>query len=52
MTAKRSDGVFRDCAARFPGGQMMFDSIPRWFSNRTLTGLRRNRASVALLEFG
>jgi O-methyltransferase involved in polyketide biosynthesis len=33
-------GLIADCAARFPGGQMMFDSIPQWFSNRTLTGLR------------
>ena len=33
-------GLIRDCAARFPGGQMMFDSIPHWFSQRTLKGLR------------
>ena len=33
-------GLIADCAARFPGGQMMFDSIPHWFSRRTLTGLR------------
>ena len=32
--------LIADCAARFPGGQMMFDSIPHWFSRRTLTGLR------------
>jgi O-methyltransferase involved in polyketide biosynthesis len=31
-------GLIRDCAARFPGGQMMFDSIPPWFSQRTLKG--------------
>jgi len=31
--------LIRDCAARFPGGQMMFDSIPPWFSKRTLAGL-------------
>lgn len=31
--------LIRDCAARFPGGQMMFDSIPHWFSKRTLTGM-------------
>jgi O-methyltransferase involved in polyketide biosynthesis len=29
-----------DCAARFPGGQMIFDSIPHWFSQRTLKGLK------------
>jgi O-methyltransferase involved in polyketide biosynthesis len=33
-------GLIRDCAARFPGGQMMFDSIPHWFSKRTLKGLK------------
>ena len=33
-------GLIRACAARFPGGQMMFDSIPPWFSRRTLTGLK------------
>jgi O-methyltransferase involved in polyketide biosynthesis len=33
-------GLIRDCAARFPGGQMMFDSIPKLFSQRTLKGLR------------
>lgn len=32
--------LIADCAARFPGGQLMFDSIPHWFSRRTLTGLR------------
>jgi O-methyltransferase involved in polyketide biosynthesis len=32
--------LIRACAARFPGGQMMFDSIPHWLSRRTLKGLR------------
>lgn len=31
-------GLIRDCAARFPGGRMMFDSVPRWFSERTVKG--------------
>lgn len=31
-------GLIRDCAARFPGAQMMFDSIPHWFSQRTRKG--------------
>ncbi len=31
-------GLIRDCAARFPGGRMMFDSIPPVFSRRTLKG--------------
>ena len=33
-------GLIADCAARFPGGQMMFDSVPHWFSNRTLKGFQ------------
>ncbi|HWN27689.1 MAG TPA: class I SAM-dependent methyltransferase, partial [Actinomycetospora sp.] len=28
-----------DLAARFPGGQLLFDTIPPWFSRRTLRGL-------------
>lgn len=32
--------LIADCPARFPGGRLMFDSIPHWFSRRTLTGLR------------
>jgi hypothetical protein len=32
--------LIRDCATRFPGGRMMFDSIPHWFSRRTLKGLK------------
>lgn len=31
-------GLIRDCANRFPGGRMMFDSIPPWFSRRTVRG--------------
>ena len=33
-------GLIRECAARFPGGRMMFDSIPRWFSRQTLKGFK------------
>ena len=40
-------GLIRDCAARFPGGQMMFDSIPHWFSRRTLAGLKLSDRYVA-----
>ena len=32
--------LIRGCATRFPGGQMMFDSIPHWLSRRTLKGLK------------
>jgi len=40
-------GLIADCAARFPGGQMMFDSIPRWFSRRTLTGFKLSSRYLA-----
>lgn len=30
--------LIADCAARFPGGRMMFDSIPPWVSRRTIKG--------------
>ncbi|MFY2556549.1 class I SAM-dependent methyltransferase [Corallococcus terminator] len=33
-----------DIADRFPGAELLFDTIPRWFSRRTLVGLRRTRA--------
>lgn len=33
-------GLIRDCAARFPGGQLMFDTIPHWLSARTIKGLK------------
>lgn len=29
-----------DCARRFPGGQLIFDSIPAWFSRKTIRGLK------------
>jgi O-methyltransferase involved in polyketide biosynthesis len=32
--------LIADCARRFPGGQLFFDSIPKWFSDRTVKGLR------------
>jgi O-methyltransferase involved in polyketide biosynthesis len=46
-------GLMRDCAARFPGGQMMFDSIPHWFSRRTLKGLKlSDRYTAPPMPFG
>ena len=46
-------GLIRDCAARFPRGKMMFDSIPHWFSRRTLKGLKLSDRYVAPpLPFG
>jgi O-methyltransferase involved in polyketide biosynthesis len=32
--------LITDCAKRFPGGQLFFDSIPKWLSDHTLKGLR------------
>ncbi|HYQ65084.1 class I SAM-dependent methyltransferase [Actinophytocola sp.] len=32
--------LIADCAERFPGGQLFFDSLPKWFSERTLRGYR------------
>lgn len=40
-------GLIATCAKQFPGGQMMFDSIPHWFSKRTLKGLRLSKRYVA-----
>ena len=40
-------GLIVDCAARFPGGQMMFDSVPRWLSNRTLRGFKLSQRYLA-----
>ncbi len=45
--------LIRDCATRFPGGQMMFDSIPHWFSRRTLKGLKlSDRYTAPPMPFG
>jgi O-methyltransferase involved in polyketide biosynthesis len=33
-------GLIRECAARFPGGRMMFDNVPPFFSRKTLKGLK------------
>jgi O-methyltransferase involved in polyketide biosynthesis len=46
-------GLIGDCAARFPGGQMMFDSIPPWLSRRTLKGLKlSDRYTAPPMPFG
>lgn len=45
--------LFADCARRFPGGQFVFDSIPTWFRNRTLEGLKiTDRYTVPPMPFG
>lgn len=40
-------GLIRDCAKRFPGGTMVFDSIPHWFSRHTARGLKLSNRYVA-----
>src|SRR6202171_5963067 len=46
-------GLIRDCATRFPGGRMMFDSIPHWFGRRTLKGLKlSDRYTAPPMPFG
>jgi O-methyltransferase involved in polyketide biosynthesis len=42
MYLERADvfSLIADCARRFPGGRLIFDSIPAWYSARTLAGLR------------
>ncbi|ORV22697.1 methyltransferase [Mycolicibacterium conceptionense] len=39
--------LIADCGARFPGGRMVFDSIPHWVSRRTLKGLRLSNRYIA-----
>lgn len=39
--------LIADCAARFPGGRMIFDSIPPWASRRTLKGLHLSNRYIA-----
>lgn len=34
-------GLIRECAARFPGGQMMFELPPAWFARAISSGLLR-----------
>jgi O-methyltransferase involved in polyketide biosynthesis len=46
-------GLIRDCVARFPGGRMMFDSIPKWFSKRTQAGFKlSDRYRTPAMPFG
>ncbi|SNT01761.1 class I SAM-dependent methyltransferase [Rhodococcoides kyotonense] len=45
--------LIADCARRFPGGQLIFDSIPGWFSRKTLNGLKiSDRYTVPPMPFG
>lgn len=41
------------CAARFPGGQLIFDSIPSWLSRKTLKGWKlSDRYTAPPMPFG
>lgn len=40
-------GLIAECAERFGGGQMMFDSVPPWLSQRTLAGLKLSDRYIA-----
>jgi O-methyltransferase involved in polyketide biosynthesis len=45
--------LIADCAARFAGGAMMFDSVPHWLSRRTLKGLKlSDRYTTPRMPFG
>ncbi|MHC9294265.1 class I SAM-dependent methyltransferase [Mycobacterium sp. LTG2003] len=45
--------LIADCAARFPGGAFMFDSIPPWLSRRTIKGLKLSDRYIApAMPFG
>ncbi|MGV0721861.1 class I SAM-dependent methyltransferase [Mycolicibacterium elephantis] len=46
-------GLIADCAARFPGARMMFDSVPPWLSRRSLSGLKlSDRYNAPPMPFG
>ncbi len=46
-------GLIAECASRFGGGRMMFDLIPRWFSQNTLTGYQTTRSyTTPRMPFG
>lgn len=40
LRPEQSLGLIAECARRFPGGRMLFDVPPRWFSLLTRRGLR------------
>lgn len=49
MYFEREDvlALVADCARRFPGGRLMFDSIPHFFSAKTLRGARLSDRYIA-----
>lgn len=47
FTEREVLALLEACAERFPGGALIFDSIPGWFRDRTLKGLRLSDRYVA-----
>ncbi len=39
LQPEQAIGLIKECAARFPGGQMLFDVPPAWFARLTRRGL-------------
>ncbi|OBK98387.1 methyltransferase [Mycobacterium asiaticum] len=52
LQPEQSMELITECARRFPGGQMMFDLPPRWFTMWTRLGLRTSlRYTVPTMPF-
>ncbi|OBI85543.1 class I SAM-dependent methyltransferase [Mycobacterium asiaticum] len=52
LQPEQSMELITECAKRFPGGQMMFDLPPRWFTMWTRVGLRTSlRYTVPTMPF-
>jgi hypothetical protein len=47
LAPERVRQLFASIADRFPGSELVFDAIPRWFSHLTLLGAEPNRAVTA-----
>jgi O-methyltransferase involved in polyketide biosynthesis len=43
LPAEEIRRLLLDIASRFPDSEIVFDTVPRWFSHLTLRGLRRTR---------
>lgn len=52
LQPEQSLGLIRECAKRFPGGRMLFDLPPRWFSRWSRLGIRTSlRYKVPTMPF-
>jgi O-methyltransferase involved in polyketide biosynthesis len=43
LQPEEATGLIRECARRFPGGQMIFDMPPQWFARWARRGMRTSR---------